>query len=224
MSLRSACIALSCLAVSGATLLGPSLAWASPISGPAIIHDGGLTFSSFACTINTSPGGSPNACDQVSVGTLPGSVPGLRFSSGFSAQSSGGGSEFADAALSYDVTGTAGLHSIGLTADPFFMGRAVASVTETVYHNGTILGQGTVLASPSSTVLQTAIPLSGSYDNLSITKDIVASAAQGTSGISIIDQTYPGNGGATSVPEPGSLTLLTGALGLLAAGVRSKRT
>jgi hypothetical protein len=202
-------------------------AQASPITSTAPFTEGALTFSNFSCS--SSGGGvglsTPSGCGEVNVNQLSN---GIQFHAGWDA---GGLSAYSDYLLGYTVTSATGISQIGMsfnaTASAFYwLGYAVAEVTETVYHNGVVVGflDLKCASTDTSCVLQTPpyasndIPLNGTYDHLDVVKDIYVGAFLGNAGLSYVNQTFQ-----TAVPEPASLALLgTGLLGLSYIGRRKR--
>ena len=207
-------------------------AQAAPITSNPTIQSGNYTFSNFTVAVTSQgtalPSGGSSAVD---VSALSG-TSGIQISGGFTAIAPMGAS-FSDAAVSYMVTGTAGLTSVGLSFDGSFMGFAIAAVTESIYADAgrqTLLGQSVVSCSISGCDLSTSISLDGSYDTLYVTKDINVSAfvAGDRAQTSIITQAFgpstttpttPSNPNPTPnptpVPEPMSIALFgTGLVGL----------
>jgi hypothetical protein len=143
---------------------------------------------------------------------------------------------FDDTLLSFHVHANQGpITAIELDFDGFFMGLAIASVTETAKDvHGNVVGFLNVSCSNLGCDRQDPayerfdIPLNGAYTDLYITKDINVTAAGGFAGASYVHQGYVT---ATQVPEPGSMALLgAGVLGLVlfsprrgAARARSRR-
>ena len=189
-------------------------AQAAPITSNPTLSSGALTFSDFTATVTTQGAAAPGTASAVDVSLLGGGAAGIQISSGFTALGAPG-VNFADAAITYVARGTAGVTSVGLSFDGYFLGLAVASVTEAVYADAarsTLLGSMVVTCSLAGCNQTTSVALDGSYDVLYITKDINVTAFQG--GIaqsSIITQSF----GTTPVPEPMSLALFgTGLVGL----------
>ncbi|HEX4170005.1 MAG TPA: PEP-CTERM sorting domain-containing protein [Bryobacteraceae bacterium] len=191
------------LLIAAVTLLAPFISHASPVlvTSDPTLSIGGMTFNDFTCSI--TKGGfiaTPSNCSQIKVGTITTPGTGIEFNSGFSAAFG----SFDDAVLSYKVSSDTGISNIGLNFDGDFLGLAVSSVVETVFSGGTEVGQATVSCSPFGCNDSDTISLNGSYNNLSVEKDIYVGASYiGIATDSIIDQTFD-----ASAPEPSSFMLL----------------
>jgi hypothetical protein len=178
-------------------------------TNPSLSIDG-LNFGSFNCSV--SKGGiyaTPNNCGQIKVGTITSPGVGLQFTSGFTADPL----SFDDAAITYHVSSTAGINSVGLDFNGTFWGLAISSVTESVYSGSQLVGFAQVSCGAFVGCNRTDnIMLDGSYNNLYIEKDINVTGDLGIAQASIIDQTF-----GTDAPEPASLALFgSGLLGLAA--------
>ncbi len=202
------------------TLLFAAVAFLAPIALPAAtitsnptLSVGGLTFSNFGCTV--SRGGvysTPDMCNQVNVNTI--SNPGIEITSGFFAAPL----SFDDVSLSYNVSSNSGIGSVGLSFNGSIFGLAISSVTESVYSGNTLVGIARVSCGSAALGadcdlddLSDTVVLNGSYNSLTIKKDIQTTGVLGTAEASIIDQTF--------APEPSSMAMMglgmLGALGVL---------
>ena len=197
--------------VAGLALVSASAVQAAPIISNPSFTVGAFTFDTFNVSVTSNGNAAPIANSAVNVDLIPGGS-GVQFSSGFTTLNGG----FSDAAITYVAHGTAGLTSVGLSFDGYFMGQAIAAVTETIFADAarTVLaGQARVSCGVvGGCTLSDVVTLTGSYDTLYITKDInVTSFTGGLAQTSIINQTFT----PVAVPEPMSLALFgSGLLGL----------
>jgi PEP-CTERM motif len=209
------------LAAAFTVLAGSAIA--APITSNPTFTNDSLTFSDFTCHI--TKGGifaTPDKCSQIDVSGNITPAKGLDIKSSFVAAPL----SFDDAVLTYHVHAKAGaISAIELDFDGFFQGLAIASVTETVKDNkGHIVGYLQVSCSTFACERQDPpyeafdIPLSGTYTDLYITKDINVTGVLGFASTSYIHQGY-----TVEVPEPGPLALLgTGLLGIGLFGRRKR--
>jgi hypothetical protein len=208
-------------AVTAVTLaLGSSSAVAAPITSNPVLSSGGNTFNSFTCSL-VGPFGAagPSSCAQIDVSS-PGTagLGNLQIQSDFVAA----GASSVDALITYHVHSNAGISAVDLEFNASFLGIAVSSVLEAIYSDAAFTNEVGRLAvncftgacSFSDThdpPLEVAdIPLSGTFNDLYIRKDI---AARGfvpgdLAFYSFIGQSFT----TTRVPEPASMALLGSAL------------
>jgi len=201
--------------ITAAALLVPFVSQATSVSvtSDPTLSVAGLTFNDFTCSV--SMGGAladPTNCGSINVATITAPGNGIQISSGFVAALN----SFDDAVLTYDVSSTSGIDSVGLDFNGTFEGLAISQVTESVYSGSNLVGFARVSCAPLGCNRTDEIMLGGNYTNLHIEKDILVAAAYGDASISIVDQTF------SDAPEPASLAMLGGGL-LAAAGLLRRR-
>jgi hypothetical protein len=217
-----------------ALVLGSSSAVAAPITSNPVLSSGGNTFDSFTCNLLGPFGAAgPSACTQIDVSSPGTAGPGnLQIQSDFVAA----GASSVDALITYHVHSTVGISAVDLEFNASFLGLAVSSVLESIYTSPTfdLASQVERLAvncftgacSFSDTQdppLEIAdIPLSGTFHDLYIRKDI---AARGFAPGDLAFYSFIGQSFTTAqVPEPASLALLGSALAGFGLIRRRKRT
>ncbi len=206
-----------------AALLVPFVSNAGPISPSPTLSAGGvslsigdLSFDNFTCALSGGGGHTPSSCDSINVRTITQPGDGIQISSGFSTY---GKNSFSDAEINYNVSSHSGIDSVGLDFNGTFWGKAIASVTETVFHDGVQVGEAYVAcgSGQAGCTMTDNIALSGTFTDLYIQKDIQLDSYAGKAGanLSYVDQTF------ALAPEPSTLAMLGG--GLLAAGLLRRR-
>lgn len=203
------------LILAAVACLAPVVGYAAPVTSSTSLSVDGLNFNSFTCSV--SKGGviaTPSNCGQINVNTITQPGMGISFSSGFTAALG----SFDDAVISYNVSSTSGISSVGLDFNGTFLGLGVSSVTESVYSGSTMVGFAQVSCGVVGGCNRADnISLNGVYNNLFIKKDINVTAAAGLAQVSYIDQTF------AHAPEPGSTALLGSGL-LAIAGLLRRRS
>ncbi len=201
-------------------LIAPLALHADSLNTVGSLTLNGLTFSNFSSAIESSGSAdaSPTLASQISVNTITSPAQGIEFSSAFLAENG----SFADVTLHYNVASTSGISAIGLDFNGYFEGLGITSVTERVFNGSNLVGSTKVTCASSGCTdadEYKTIALDGTYNNLSVTKDIQVNAGSaGYAGLSYVDQTFttvPVTEGAAT-PEPASMALF--GVGLLAAG------
>jgi len=203
---------LAAAVAAGALAFSASAALAVPITPSPTLTSAGNTFDTFGCNVLALGAiAQPTNCNQIDVSATGGN---LTIQSGFVA----GLNSFDDALLTYHVHSDAGIDAIDLSFNGSFLGLAVTGVTEIVRTGpgqfAPIVGALTVSCSTGlpcdlqDPAFETPpdIPLTGTFKDLWITKDIVVAAGIGTGTISVIGQSFH------QVPEPASMAIFGSAL------------
>ena len=197
----------------------PLLGHASTVKSNPTLSVDGFTFYGFTCNVTHHGGATPTGCGQIDVHTITEPGSGIEFSSGFSVS---GKNSFDDALITYHVSSLTPITSVGLDFNGTFAGKAIASVTESIFSGNQLVGMGYVACGygDAGCTRHDDITLDGLFTNLFIKKDIQLDSHKQLSSaqISYVDQTF-----TTATPEPASFAMIgAGLIGV--AGILRRRT
>ncbi len=203
--------------IAAVTVIAPLISQADTVSSNPTLSVAGLTFNNFSCAVTGEGAQTPSSCDAINVMTITQPGNGIQFSSGFSTS---GKNSFTDAEINYNVSSVKGVDTVGLDFNGNFWGRAIASVTETIFNDGVEVGKAYVACGSGNAgcTMTDNITLTGLFTDLYIQKDIQLDSYARNAGanLSYVDQTF------SAAPEPSSIAMLAGGL-LAGVGLLRRR-